>query len=118
MKCGEPYNPLHSCPKQIPLHVLEEVLEILQVDHGSAAGSEADSQESEDEILTLSSWAVEGIQGRKSIKLQGLIQNQEILILVDSGSSSTFIKDALVHKLNIPTMPIRSVQVTVVDGRW
>jgi len=116
MKCGEPYNPHHRCPKQVPLHVLEEVLDIFQMDHNSRPRSEADSQDSDEKVFTLSSWVVEGIKGRKSIKLQGLIHNQEILILVDSRSYSIFIKDTLVHNLNIPTVPIQSIQVTVADG--
>jgi hypothetical protein len=28
MKCGEIYSPQHRCPKQVPLHVLEELWEL------------------------------------------------------------------------------------------
>ena len=103
MKCGEPYSPQHRCPKQIQLHVLEELLEILQLDNQEGTSTDVDSNDSEEELLTLSQCASEGIQGKKTIRLPGFLQNQEILVLVDSGSSSTFVKDTLVHQLKLAT---------------
>ncbi|CAN6360906.1 unnamed protein product [Urochloa humidicola] len=93
MKCGEQYGPQHRCPKHIPLHVLEEVLEVLHLEEQEDTKSDTSSQDSDEELLTLSYCAAEGIQGRKTMRLQGKINNQDILILVDSGSSATFISE-------------------------
>lgn len=92
MRCGEIYGPQHRCPKQIRLHVLEEVLEACQL-HNSDTASETRTQDGEEELLCLSYCATEGIQGKKTIRLQGRINNTDILLLVDSGSSSTFVTE-------------------------
>jgi hypothetical protein len=31
-KCGEKYSPTHKCPDKVQLHVLEEILESLQIE--------------------------------------------------------------------------------------
>lgn len=116
MKCGEPYSPQHRCPKQIPLHVLEEVLEVLQLDNITEDDSEGSAHESDEELLTMSSCAAQGLQGKKTMRLQGLLHHQELLILVDSGSSNTFISQEIVSKLKLPTVPIQSTQVSVANG--
>lgn len=74
------------------------------------------SESSEELLMSLSYYAVAGVQGRKTIKLLGFIQNQEVLILVDSGSSSNFISDRLVHKLGCTVSPCASAKVTIADG--
>lgn len=116
MKCGEPYSPQHRCPRHVPLHIMEEVLEIFQAEESTTAASDVDSHSSDEEILMLSACAAQGIQGKKTIRLQGLLQNHEVLILVYSGSSRTFISDQLVTKLNLTVTPQAVMQVTVADG--
>lgn len=94
MKCGEKcekWGKNHRCPEKISLHVLEELLEAIQLD--SVTDSAVEDTNDEEEVFTLSSFAVVGVQGRKTIKLTGLVNNQEILILVDSRSSCTFISE-------------------------
>ena len=62
--------------------------------------------------------ATEGIKGKRTMKLHGLVNNQDILILVDSGSSGTFISVDAVERLKCPTQPVPSVQVTTAnDGQ-
>lgn len=116
MKCGEPYSPQHKCPKLVPLHVMEEVLELLQMDNKEDSCSEAGSQDSEAELLCLSYFAAAGIQGKRTIRLQGVAQDKDILILVDSGSSASFISEALVDKLQLPPQSCAPVQVKIADG--
>jgi hypothetical protein len=116
MKCGDTYNPQHRCPKQVPLHVLEEVLDIFQLDKSDEALSDSTSQESDEELLTLSYCASVGIQGKRTIRLQGLLQGREVLILVYSGSSATFINEQLVQTLKLPLTSTQPMPVTVADG--
>lgn len=78
--------------------------------------TEHDSCSSDEEVLLLSQCAVVGVQGKKTMKLQGLINNQEVLIMVDSGSSGTFISDRVVQSLHLPVAAISAIQVTVADG--
>lgn len=116
MKCGEQYSPQHRCPKQIPLHVMEEVLDVLQLDGSNEGDNDGSIHDSDEELLSLSQHAVEGLQVKKTMRFQGLIGNCELLILVDSGSSTTFIAEELVQQLQLPTREIAHTQVTVADG--
>jgi len=106
MKCGSKWGRNHKCPPQIPLQVLEEFLDAMNIEEEFLDAmniEEEDPEEeeisSEEDVLSLSLVATEGIQGKKTIKLQELIHNQEIILLVDSGSSSTFINTQTVEKL-------------------
>lgn len=73
MKCGEPYSPQHQCPKQIPLHVLEELLEVMEINDSEDEASDTGDQGNDEKILAISYFAAEGIQGKKTMRLQGLI---------------------------------------------
>jgi hypothetical protein len=95
MKCGDTYSPQHKCPKQIPLHILEEVLELSQLEHPTDRAEITCGSVTEEELLSPSHYAAEGVQGHKTMRLKGLLKDHVILILVDSGSSSTFIRFAL-----------------------
>jgi len=88
MKCGEKWGKQHKCPNQIPLHILEEFLEAVQSPDESPDDNDLGS--SDEELLTLSFAATEGIQGKRTMRFQGMVQDSEWLLLVDSGSSTTF----------------------------
>lgn len=45
--------------------------------------------------MSISHCAAVGVQGKRIVWLQGLIKNQEVLILIDSGSGN-FISETLV----------------------
>jgi hypothetical protein len=115
MKCGEVYSPQHKCPKQVPLHVLEELWEMMDLNQDKEEESEED-EDSDVELLQLSLVAAHGTKGKKTIRLQGLINHQEVLILVDSGSSGTFLNSDVVEKLQLPTKKVPAVQVAIAGG--
>lgn len=114
MKCGDKWGKNHKCPQQIPLHVLEEFLDAINLDPHPE--EDTGSLSSDEELLTLSVSAVEGIQGRKTIRLQGLVNKQEVLILLDSGSSTTFISAAAVQRLGLSPEQTHTVQVSAANG--
>jgi hypothetical protein len=51
----------------------------------------------------LSLHAMSGQPHPKVIQLRALVQNQALVILVDSGSSHTFLNSAIVEKLQLQT---------------
>lgn len=131
-KCGEKFSPGHKCPKTVQLHVMEELLEALQISETNEAehddsnsASEADSDTwhcpqapptaaaTPDALLKLSVHAATGTTSRQSFKLHGLIGKHELLILIDSGSSSNFISEDLVERIQCPTQQIPTAKVTV-----
>jgi hypothetical protein len=115
MKCGEVYSPQHKCPKQVTLYVLEELWEIMDLTQDKELESEED-EDSDAELLQLSLVVAHGTEGKKTIRLQGLIKHQEVLILVDSGSSGTFLNSDVVAKLQLPTKKVPTVQVAIAGG--
>ncbi|KAG2573513.1 hypothetical protein PVAP13_7KG258155 [Panicum virgatum] len=114
MKCGEKWGKQHRCPDHVPLHILEEFLEAVTDHEDSEEDKEIGS--SDEELLTLSFAATEGIQGKRTLKLQGLVNNQTILILVDSGSSKTFLSTAAAERLQYSVQDAPLVQVTAANG--
>lgn len=105
-----------KCPEKIALHVLEEFLEAVQADQPVDISSDESSEE-EEEVFSLSQCAAAGVQGRKNIKLSGLVNKQEILILIDSGSFCTFLSDKAVKALNCSVTNALAVSVTVANGQ-
>lgn len=105
MKCGEKWSRQHKCPEKVSLRVLEELLQVISPE-----------DEEDEQIYQLSNSAAEGVQGRKTIKLHGLVNNQEILILIDSGSSCTFISEQTAKSLQCTVSPTQAVSVTVANG--
>jgi hypothetical protein len=116
MKCGEPYSPQHRYPKQVGLHVVEELMELLQQEEQEDKDHDPASTDSEEEVLAISSCAAEGTQGQKTIRLQGLLHSKEILVLIDSGSYGTFVSQKLMTELKLQTTPIPQTMVRMADG--
>jgi hypothetical protein len=76
----------HKCPDKISLHVLEELLAIMPNDTPEADDHSSSDSSSDGEVFALSHCVAVGIQGKKTIRLHGLVKDREILILIDSGS--------------------------------
>jgi hypothetical protein len=51
------------------------------------------------------------------MRLSGHIGKQQVLILIDSGSSGNFISQELVQALHLPVQTAPPVQVTIADGK-
>lgn len=60
MRCGEKWGGGHKCPKQIPLHIMEEVWDIMNIEEGTGKEVDTSSTSSDEEILTLSVATLEG----------------------------------------------------------
>lgn len=114
MKCGDKWNRTNKCPTTVPLHVLEELCDAVNTQDSSDDVNSNSS--SDEEVLSLSLEAMEGLQGKKTTRIQGLINKQEVLILIDSGSSSTFISNTATQKLGFAQQQAPGVTVTVADG--
>lgn len=69
-----------------------------------------------EQLLALSLAAVQGRELPKTIQLKGLVQQNEVLILIDSGSSNTFINSVLAAKLQGEAVMDQPVNVKVADG--
>jgi hypothetical protein len=98
-KCGDEFQPGHKCAKSVPLHMVEELFEILQL---TSSDSEPEgSGHSSSEELHISQCALAGTMSRKSIRLQGIVNGKQVLILIDSGSCGSFVSNAAVQPLGL-----------------
>jgi hypothetical protein len=95
-RCAEKWSSGHKCSATVQLHVVQELWELLSDDEG--ASSEQCATEISDDpsqlCLCLSEAAVLGVESPKSMRLVGQIQGHSVMILVDSGSSHTFVSCA------------------------
>lgn len=60
--------------------------------------------------------ALMGSTGTGTIKVQGLIQNKPISILLDSGSTHNFVSQRLAKLLSLRTTPCTPFKITVANG--
>jgi hypothetical protein len=82
----------------------------------SLASSDTESSESEQVFLAISKSALSVVHEVHTISLLGHIQQVPVHVLIDSGSSSSFISETLVHQLH--GMPSRPSHIAVqVAGR-
>lgn len=112
-KCGERWGQGHQCGPTVQLHVVEELLELLQADQGAPAVQDPDSDD--DVLMCISKGATTGQTTPRTARLLGRIGGQEVLILVDSGSSHSFLSDAVVERLQLPIQAIATVAVKIAD---
>lgn len=112
--CAEKWSPTHKCANTVQLHAVQEIFSLFleaEEDANSANELPADQQ-----LMAISVQALQGSEHRGSMRMLGQIQSKEILILVDSGSTASFISEKVAADLpNVKLLPI-SVQVKVADG--
>jgi hypothetical protein len=90
------------------LHIADEAPTI---ETESADSDTADSET--EEMMKLSVHAACGTTSRRSMRLEGVIGKQSVMILIDSGSSSNFMSQQLADKLKMETVSIPMAKV-----RW
>jgi len=83
----------------------EEVLNQLEIEDTLAS-----------DFCQLSLNALSGAEKGDAMKLRALVHNKVMLILIDSGSSHSFISSAFVDKLGLPTKYIKPQQVRLANG--
>ena len=120
MYCGDKYDKAHAAPcakrPQQQLNALaindldqtlsEEVLTQLAVE---------DSLQEQFEHLSLN--ALAGTSQGEVLQLRALVQNKVLLMLLDSGSSHSFINQSFVQLLNIPTVSSPSRAIKLPNGQ-
>lgn len=119
-KCGEKWGPEHTCPATIQLHVVEELLEFLGPE-ALGLGEEQVSSDSETlcaiSLQALTDRVVEDENVPSVLQIKGWFAGQEVLLLVDSGSTASFMNTRLQHLCSEVAVLKRPVRVKVADAR-
>ncbi|XP_035551124.1 uncharacterized protein LOC118349695 [Juglans regia] len=122
--CDEKWNPLHTCktPRIYLLEVNEEVCEeeeelpVVEIEQKPAQETPATPTSSKEE-LEISLAAIAGTPTMRTMRLLGSLCGEQMVILVDSGSSHNFIDSALAAKLQLPIDYSANLKVRVANGQ-
>jgi hypothetical protein len=113
MWCVKKWSKSHRCGALVQLHVVQEMLELFGIE-GDEQLSVA-SKQHDHLFVAISKEAVNGLEGPRAMHLSGVIQGHSVQILVDSGSTHTFICQKLAASLS--TTPQHSdVKVQIANG--
>ncbi|CAN6338981.1 unnamed protein product [Urochloa humidicola] len=116
-KCGMKWGPTHTCPATVPLHVVEELWQMVQEeDIPSVHPVDIGDSDSGDDLMAISSSAFNGTTTGKTIKLQCYISHHQAIVLIDSGSSHNFISEQFAALLPNWKQLSQPIQVKVADG--
>jgi hypothetical protein len=118
-KCGDKWGRGHTCPAQVPLHIVDEMMTVVH-QSGSAMPVQNEESDSDDGLELLAVQQEDGQPSTKvrrpTMRLLGWVGKHQALILVDSGSASTFIRTCFAEKCGLPMEPSEYSQFTVAHG--
>jgi hypothetical protein len=122
-KCGDKFAPSHKCPDVTSAAYLAQLTTIDQSADGGGLMSDeileileaSSEQHTSDGFLSLN--AIIGTQNNMVIHLGALVQNQVLSILIDSGSSHSFLNSSMVDKAQCALTPTNYMKVKVANGQ-
>lgn len=114
--CGDPWARGHKCPDKVPLHIMEELLEVLHLDEPPDPQHMSDSSSDEEVMLVTTALTPADTVRRRTIRLHGLIGKRSVLILVDSGANCSFVDGALVNELHLQPQDMPPAQYVIAGG--
>lgn len=103
-KCGEKWGQNHKCPAQIPLHVLEELFDAIEMDEQSEEENSEQMETPPEAVFALQPTPSAKKDKRRTMKIMAKIGKQQVLVLIDSGSVGTFVSGGQIKPQN-STMP-------------
>jgi hypothetical protein len=114
--CAEKWARGHKCAPTVQLQAVQELWDVLSVD--SEERCTEDHSDTEARVLmVLSQEVVSAGSSPKTLNFQGEIQGTPVVILVDSGSSHSFVNLSLAPLLSGLSPVLRSLQVQVANGQ-
>ncbi|XP_026396090.1 uncharacterized protein LOC113290721 [Papaver somniferum] len=112
--CDEFYTKGHKCIKQQLYMIVagdEEGLHSAEVGEGSIP-----TIMKLEEKMEISFHALDGNISHTSIKIKGRVKGHELTILVESGSTHSFLDPSVAKRCGTNILPTQTLQVTVADG--
>lgn len=98
-RCNEKLGPGHRC-KSSSISLLEITAD--DTPEGGNAGGDFEGDETTLNLAKISFHAILGNTIKATMKLQGEINERQVLIIVDSGSTHNFMVETIVEELEIP----------------
>lgn len=113
-KCGEKYGMGHQCKmKHLNFLLLDEDLD---PDGEDILAEIEEAEKDAGAVVEASLYTLSGNLSRKTIMLQGKLLGHLVNILVDTGSSDSYIHSQYVNKLNLKQTQVAPFSVIIADG--
>jgi len=110
-KCGEKWAHQHKCPPAVQLHVIQELWEFFQLNVDEPAPTDHSEL-----CMAISQAAFTGQVTTKTLKLMGSLRGHPVVILIDSGSTHTFVSTGLAAQLAGCSQVLTPLTVKVANG--
>nr|XP_025877658.1 uncharacterized protein LOC9271356 [Oryza sativa Japonica Group]XP_025877659.1 uncharacterized protein LOC9271356 [Oryza sativa Japonica Group] len=111
---GERWSKDHKCAQTVQLHVVE--LEAFQLEEETdSLETILESNPEENNLMTISVHAWNGTDSAHSLRVKGLIQGTELLMLINSGSTHSFVDEQMIHHFPGVVSTTPPVKVRVAD---
>jgi hypothetical protein len=94
---------------------LQEIWDLID-DEVVGAGDSTDESTTEQLFLALYEADVAGVEAPRTLKIKSSIQHLHVLVLIDSGSSHSFISEQVANQLHGVTRVVKPAKVQVVNG--
>jgi hypothetical protein len=118
-KCGEKYDPTHQCQRRPPQQLHAIVTKDMNTELSDAVLEELEMQDAATaELLHLSLHAMAGTEAAKKIRIRALVGNQVMLILVDSGSSTSSVCEDFARRVGCSLTAAPAARVKIADGSF
>lgn len=119
--CGDKYEPSHQAVCSKRQHLVN-ALAVNDLDQEEITDEMLNQLAAED-VLTadfyqLSLNTMTTLDTLNAIKLRTLVKNKVMLILVDSGSSNSFVSKQFTALAQLSTVPITPNKVKLANGEW
>lgn len=117
-KCGGKYHPtLHKCPERSLRVLILGEGETLNDEGEIVSMEEVQTDEEEGEEVECQSMGVLGsMSGNRTMKIEGKIENVDVLVLIDSGASHNFISPQVTNALGLEITPDPARSIKLGDG--
>jgi hypothetical protein len=114
--CGDKWSRDHKCAAKVGLHVLDELYALFSTDCTveDPATDDGENCETAEHCYCLSASVTSTIV--RTLQFRGSMCHQSVLILLDSGSSSSFISTHLASQLCLSTSQSTEVSIRIADG--
>jgi hypothetical protein len=117
-KCGDKYSKDHQCKKPGQSLMIEvgDFGEVLSEDTIHALNLLEEMPDAQ--CCQLSVHALAGTEDVETLRLRAMVGSQVMLLLVDSGSSHSFVNSAFVARAGCDITPVDPVRVRVANGQF
>ena len=122
--CDSKWNPDHKCPN-LKLYTVDGTKEFMEIasyeeeNEGQPVVDEVIEVETCEERPNISLHAITGSVTSRSVRtmrVKGSLHNQDIVVLIDSGSTHNFVDPAIVKSAHLPIDPRHKLSVAVANG--